>query len=681
MVFGASFMAQMGLTTEAGEPPAVSQTQEQRMVTRAQARGAAGVQISNQIQTTGRPSGTAVTPQTPHTGTNAAIAAITDAEWTPANQTQQRPVQQDTAGQGGGQASRQINAPQGVVTQDGGSALLQLYPASVAKKLATRKQSTPEQNKREFGWQARAKEGEDQKKLSEEFKDDFLRDTVNLHLFVFMTSASPHLQILHSVAKFYALGGNAALQHKPIGWVGDRTAKRPMPMPVFVPKQNGWTWSTVQASLSEAVAVWWYGDENNAGKLRYDNEHKEDVSLPLLLFLPSCLGTFVTQAKRTPWELYVEIKRRAEDGTHGFTMEDCEMQREWCLAAGQTADEGKNKPVVQIAMQAVTLDDDAFDDWAFNRLESTLGPLPTEAHSTGVGAGQGALPANPQAFAGMMESAQAIQQMATAVQRMSEQQLKMGTTVAGGSSGTQQKTEVFTVYRLAALMGWCCITEEEQVPPIWGLILQTKDMEDVRLNIWNAIQHWAETMKVELNVGVYFTDKMLKALVEMRPNAGGGMATLESTGKALSIMACMRRTASEIEDIKVKKKAEQETTSVRTMGEAIVLEGGEKKNPPLNYSDLKRTVGTFTGLIYVLYGAACDFYKKLWGIYKALKHERVAEMEDKFTGTFCKQIVWAIISDKCDYFSTRIHPDAFKNDLDEPDFPLSGLSTIIPNCH
>jgi hypothetical protein len=149
-------------------------------------------------------------------------------------------------------------------------------------------------------------------------------------------------------------------------------------------------------------------------------------------------------------------------------------------------------------------------------------------------------------------------------------------------------------------------------------------------------------MKVELNVGVYFPDKMLKALVEMRPNAGGGMATLDAAGKALSIMACMRRTALEIEEIKVKEKAEQDTTSVRTMGEVIVLEGGEKRNPPTTYADLKRTVCTFAGLTFVLYGPACDFYKKLWGICKALRHERVAEMEDKFSSTFCKQIVWAI---------------------------------------
>ena len=110
-----------------------------------------------------------------------------------------------------------------------------------------------------------------------------------------------------------------------------------------------------------------------------------------------------------------------------------------------------------------------------------------------------------------------------------------------------------------------------------------------------------------------------------------------------------------------------------------MLEGGEKRNPPTTYADLKKTVCTFAGLTFVLYGPACDFYKKLWGICKVSRHERVAEMEDKFSSTFCKQIVWAIISDKCNYFSTRLHPDAFKDDLEEPDFPSSGLSTIIPN--
>ena len=84
-------------------------------------------------------------------------------------------------------------------------------------------------------------------------------------------------------------------------------------MPVFVPKQNRWTWSTVKASLVEAVAVSCYGDENNADKLWYDNEHKEDVSLPLLLFLPSCLGKFVTQAKRTPWDFGNQKKGRGRN--------------------------------------------------------------------------------------------------------------------------------------------------------------------------------------------------------------------------------------------------------------------------------------------------------------------------------------------------------------------------------
>ena len=51
-----------------------------------------------------------------------------------------------------------------------------------------------------------------------------------------------------------------------------------------------------------------------------------------------------------------------------------------------TVDEGRHKPAVQIAMQAVTLDDEAFDDWAFNRFEATLGPMPTEVQGAVVGA-------------------------------------------------------------------------------------------------------------------------------------------------------------------------------------------------------------------------------------------------------------------------------------------------------
>ena len=263
-------MAQLGLGGEEGEQPLVSQTQEQMEVQEPQAQAQQGVPNLNSMQTRSqaRRQAGAVTPFTPATRTHAAITAIADAAWTPAaiiqQQQQENPGQ---ASQGGEQGAQQATPRQPALSQGGGDGSSIFYPASVAKRCVTRKQPTPEHNKREFGWQATAAAGEDQKRLSEEFKEDFLRDTVNLHILVFMTSAAPHLQLLHSVAKFYALGGNTALQHKPIGWVGDRTRKRPMPLPVFVPKQNGWTWATVKASLNTAVAEAWYADEENKGKL------------------------------------------------------------------------------------------------------------------------------------------------------------------------------------------------------------------------------------------------------------------------------------------------------------------------------------------------------------------------------------------------------------------------------
>jgi hypothetical protein len=165
MVFGASFMAQIGLGMEEGEQPLVSQTQEQMDTQEPQAQAQQGVLNLNLMQTSGQTG--AVTPFTPATGTNAAIAAIADAAWTPAapNQQQQQ-GQQGQANQGGGQVSQQATPHQTAPCQRGGAGSSNLYPASVAKKCVTRKQPTPEHNKREFGWQATATAGEDQKRLS-----------------------------------------------------------------------------------------------------------------------------------------------------------------------------------------------------------------------------------------------------------------------------------------------------------------------------------------------------------------------------------------------------------------------------------------------------------------------------------------------------------------------------------
>ena len=165
MVFGANFMAQLGLGGEEGEQPLVSQTQEQMGVQEPQAQAQQGVPNLNSMRTRSqaRRQAGAVTPYTPATGTHAAIAAIAEAAWTPADTSQQQ--QQENQGQsapGGEQGAQQATLRQPALSQGGGDGSPNLYPGSVAKRCVTRKQPTPEHNKREFGWQATARAGEDQ---------------------------------------------------------------------------------------------------------------------------------------------------------------------------------------------------------------------------------------------------------------------------------------------------------------------------------------------------------------------------------------------------------------------------------------------------------------------------------------------------------------------------------------
>ena len=63
---------------------------------------------------------------------------------------------------------------------------------------------------------------------------------------------------------------------------------------------------------------------------------------------------------------------------------------------------------------------------------------------------------------------------------------------------------------------------------------------------------------------------------------------------------------------------------------------------------------------HAVYGEDCDFVVKLHEVYKVLLLPQVINQEhSKFTEELCKQVVWAIHEDKCEFFSVRLHPDDF----------------------
>lgn len=93
------------------------------------------------------------------------------------------------------------------------------------------------------------------------------------------------------------------------------------------------------------------------------------------------------------------------------------------------------------------------------------------------------------------------------------------------------------------------------------------------------------------------------------------------------------------------------------------------------YFELCDNIITFTGVIFVLYGARCDYYWNLLKLCQILLMERVMRLKNKFTASLCKEITWSIIDEGRDFFSVRFVPKDFRHGA--PDFKECLLHTIF----
>ena len=145
------------------------------------------------------------------------------------------------------------------------------------------------------------------------------------------------------------------------------------------------------------------------------------------------------------------------------------------------------------------------------------------------------------------------------------------------------------------------------------------NMDEVRSILMQQMKELAENKRppMEFDKRVYYTDKQRKAATEMRPNAGDGLATFASMGKALSIMACTPTSTVRIEQIWIKERAEQETKATRSYNEAI------QKLPSDDLESLSKTMSTFALDCLALYGETCDFAKRLQEIYYLLEEDDI----------------------------------------------------------
>ncbi len=180
---------------------------------------------------------------------------------------------------------------------------------------------------------------------------------------------------------------------------------------------------------------------------------------------------------------------------------------------------------------------------------------------------------------------------------------------------------------------------------------------------------WSYQRQIPIDTGDFLDVDLVKAIVELKFNPGEGVAHLNSAAKGLSILACRGRTSGEIERQKEREEALTATEKTRQLDEFLRLH---------TFLELKNNIATFMGLIWVLFGSDCDYYKGLRNVYATMDLRDVMAIKSHVTAEQCRCITWAIIDDGRSYF------DNVKTTLDFSSgagvvFPQTYLVDIIKN--
>jgi hypothetical protein len=144
----------------------------------------------------------------------------------------------------------------------------------------------------------------------------------------------------------------------------------------------------------------------------------------------------------------------------GVTIEDAVLLTSWFMAVGQTTG-GTDAHPLALKLQAATSVDPEFLKWAFNQATIYLGPKPQPRHvqvstNTPAPASRGA--------------EEMFQSMTTVLQN-----------IAGGqnralieSAKKAEESKPYDEFDMAALMGYCGVTQPDHVPGLWPQLKQAK---------------------------------------------------------------------------------------------------------------------------------------------------------------------------------------------------------------
>ena len=140
---------------------------------------------------------------------------------------------------------------------------------------------------------------------------------------------------------------------------------------------------------------------------------------------------------------------------------------------------------------------------------------------------------------------------------------------------------------------------------------RTSKFRTHRKDLIRGIKAWSQAVGIEVDPCLFFTKQQTEDFTSGNFNPGDCLALFVLCDRGMSILSCMIMSLTQQEKHKSRETAEGESKSNRSLTEALQLRSNDPPAPPTHYQESKLLLGTFAGLLAVLFGPGCDYYTDL----------------------------------------------------------------------
>ena len=520
---------------------------------------------------------------------------------------------------------------------------------------------------------------------SQKLLDEYVADPFNLRVFATMKeSASTRIRLLWGLGKFVDVERTGDVPADILAFSGNVDTAGNVPAMVALPVQSTPKWPAVRGHFDDMDPYEeFYADAGNKSSLRplpptTGGGAGTDRVVPRLLHIPGELGVFVAaRTGCTPFDLYTEAKRMANDPECTEDMTSLGLVMDWCVAASYK-ESGKSHSVLALKTREVSSDLPAFVDFKNKKCNHLLGTVHQQSHPQGQQQAQ--QPASMESDR-MMQFAERL--VASTAQAFASQSgnNRQGQEAGGAGASTANPLlasggKIFPdKEEQAAVMGWSGITNSAHIPKIWREIKSTASTMTRRNAVFKGMVKWGKEKYMEINKNFLLPDQFFKDMIKCECSMDEAVPSYGLLDRGMSAQLCLPVSLEFKARERARESAEGESAATRTYSESIARQTRDPRRPPNTLEELKKAVATFAALLYVFFGPLCVLYQQVLAFREAMDMPAVEQKHMFYNAELCREYWFQVLTSSREFFFTLVTHDDFM--AANPVFPTSTLGLFI----